>query len=541
MRGQYGSGFGYSKHFNQGNKQAVYGTGYSNQAAYQSPAPMQEEYFHTQQRQLENVPMIDAAYSGQPYGSPREDSQFALSPPVRAVDTAFPASFDDRAIPLHAREGQIAASAPKRFGFEPLSVPSATTSTITSNAFGNSSYLTAGNTQNPNRLSLLGSSPSAIEDAFPRRILHSDLRPQSGMYASSFQGPFLLAPSPPPEDSSDERSSEELTRVPGALDDLLTPREKVRRFSRPAADTDGGFRPRSLSGFGSPGANSPVGSPSNASPSSRYGALFARRQRGEDTSNELGTSASGASAFGHVGSPLRKSSLQADLLSTSNSKPSPIARTRSGNEQSLFAPSLSPITRPSGLGMLSQQLRASRLSSGLNASDDASNQDHLHPNAGGLPTLHGLGSQKLDRTISSSSMGRSVGDRIDEEEAGTDDGVFEMDDEGKEKDRKVKTSEQNSAQQPQGSGKQIDKERSAHSPQEITPNATGAGSQESQVNGSAPAKGPQPTQSRWTGGGAWNIVAAAGNKMGLTSSAKPAEAGTQGRPAGNASTGAKMK
>lgn len=461
MRGQYGGGFGYHKQYNHGNNQSIYGTGYSSQAAYPSPAPMQEEYLPIQSRQLEHLPTIEGPYPTQPFGSPREDSQFALSPPVRAVDTAFPASFDDRAMPLHARDGQIAASAPKRFGFEPLSVSSATTSTITSNAFGNLSYLTAGNKQNSNRLSLLGSSPSAIEDAFPRRILHSDLRPTAGMYASSFQGPFLLAPSPPPEDSSDERSSEELTRVPGALDDLLTPREKVRRFSRPAADSDGGLRPRSLSGFGSPSANSPVGSPSNASPSSRYGALFARRARGEDTNNELGTSAPGASVFGHVGSPLRKSSLQSDLLSTSNTRPSPIGRTRSSNEQPSFTPSLSPITRPSGLGMLSQQLRASRLSSGLNVSDNAADGEHLHPNAGAVPQLGVHGSQKLDRTISTSSMGRSAGDRIDEEEeAGTDDGLFEMEDEGRERDRKAKSI--------QASAKQPEKERSGRSSQEST-------------------------------------------------------------------------
>jgi len=190
--------------------------------------------------------------------------------------------------------------------------------------------------------------------------------------------------------------------------------------------------------------------------------------------------------------------------------------------------------------MLSQQLRASRLSSGLNVSDDAASVEHLHPNSGGLPTLSGLGSQKLDRTISTSSVGRSVGDRIEEEEeAGTDDGLFEMDDEGREKDRKVKSSTEAPVQQPQGVTKQDEKERSGRSSQEITPTATSAGQQEVKTTNTASTKGPQATQSRWTGGGAWNIVAAAGNKIGLTSSTKPAESSQSVRPPGSTTTKAK--
>jgi len=178
--------------------------------------------------------------------------------------------------------------------------------------------------------------------------------------------------------------------------------------------------------------------------------------------------------------------------------------------------------------MLSQQLRASRLSSGLNVSDHATDGEHLHPNAGGAPTH---GSQKLDRTISTSSMGRSAGDRIDEEEeTGTDDGLFEMEDEGRDRNRKVKNSVQVPPLESLGVTKQT--EISGHNSQEITPTATGAGVQEpTKTTTPASAKVPQPTQSRWVGGGAWNIVAAAGNKMGLTSPTKPAEAGQTGRPA----------
>lgn len=535
MRGPYGAGFGYHAPPNQyanAGPQAAYNTmqvNHPSQSAYQSPVPIQDEYFPQQsQRHFEGLPTMDSTYASQHYGSPPDEHNLALSPPARAIDTTLPASFDDRGMSMHTRDGPVAASAPKRFGFGPLTAPSPTTSMATSTAFGNLSYLASSNAQNNNRNSLLGSSPSAMEDAFPRKILHSDLRPAPSMYSSSFQGPFLVAPSPPPpEDSSDERSSEELTRLPGALDDLLTPNERRRRFSRPAEDSDGGLRPRSLSGFGSPSFNSPVGSPSNASSSSRYGALFTRRR--EETGNDLGSSAPGVSAFGHVGSPLRKTSLQSDLLSAPNPKPSSIARSRSGNESSLFTGSGSPSARPSGLGMLSQQLRASHLSNGLSASSKdadspASQPPNLRSSSGGLAVPSVLGSQRLDRTISTSSMGRSLGDRIEEEEPETDDEMFEM--EGDVSHKKGRKSDYD----------EHDKKELADTSEEITPTATGVGAQEnkldthvhsSQKQQSQPQS--QPQQSKWTGGGAWNVVAAAGSRIGLTSSPKPAAPPQQAR------------
>jgi hypothetical protein len=489
------------------------------QSTYSSPIPIQEEYFPQQQqmRAFEPLPTNEQVYSNQQYGSPPNDYSLAMSPPARALDTVLPASFDDRGMSMLTRDGPVAASAPKRFGFGPLSATSTTTSMAASNAFGNLSYLAGGNTPNGNRNSLLGSSPSAIEDAFPRKILHSDLRPAHPMYASSFQGPYLVTPSPPlPEDSSSERSSEELTRLPGALDDLLTPKERVRRFSRPAEDSDGGLRPRSLSGFGSPSPNSPVGSPSNGSPSSRYGALFARRQRVEDTGNELGSSAPGASVFGHVGSPLRQTSLQGNSTSASNFKPSSISRTRSGNDSSIFQSS-SPGSGSGGMGMLSQQFRASGLSNGLSASQDAA--DTRGSVSRGLSVPSALSSQRLDRTISTSSMGRGVEDQIKEEDMEDDDGMFEMD--GIEADRKAKAS---SAVR---NVDNVDKKELVDTSEELTPTTTGNGNHEMKTAtraGTQPKKSePQPPAQAWSGGSrAWNVVAAAGSRMGLMSSSKQA-------------------
>lgn len=504
MRGQYGYGYQPRGQYVNAGPQAAYNNMphmAAQQGVYPSPMQPQDDYFPGQQppRNHENSSNMESLYPSQAYGSSPHDPYLSLSPAARAMDATLPASFDDRAMPLLHHEGTIAASAPKRFGFNPLTANSPTTSTATSNAFGNLSYLASSNTRPSPRNSLLGTSPSAVDDAFPRRILHSDLRPPPSMYSSSFQGPFLVTTSPPPpEDSSDERSSEELTRVPGALDDLLTPKEKLRRFSRPAADAD---RPRSFSGLGSPVGSSPVGSPSNASPSSRYGALFARRPRVDESNNDLGTSAPGASAFGHVGSPLRKSSLQSDV-------PAQMSRSRSGNE-SMFAASSPPVSRPSGLGMLSQQLRASRLSNGQNAdeSEVGESASQLRP----IPVSGTTSSQRLDRTISTSSMGRSVGDRIDEEETETDDGMFEMDDEVRGGAHKKQVNHTPVADAEETEDKN-DRERTPTSIQNL-----GGPPEVSR----SPAQPIPPPTSRWGGQSAWNVVAR------LTSSQKPTSGSQQ--------------
>jgi hypothetical protein len=394
-----------------------------------------------------------------------------------------------------------------------------TTSMAPSNAFGNLSQMASSFAPSGNRNSLLGSSPSG-GDGFPRKILHSDHRPPMSMYSSSFQGPFLVAPSPPPEEDDFEgRSSDELDCLPGTLDDLLTPNERVRRFSRPAEDSGG--RPRSLSGFGSPSLHSPVGSPLGASPSSRYGPLFTKQRE----NNDLGTSLPKTSVFGHVGSPLRKTSFQADTAT----KPFGISRTRSGNETSMFT-SLSPVSRPSGLGMLSQQLRASTLGNGVGASQGYSGSPKQSPHLAdsSLAVPNGIASQRLDRTISTSSMGRSLGDRIDEEETETDDEMFRM-----EADDVKSTSrgETNSKPPIQTNGRKKSEDREIKdTTEELTPTATG----ETKASNPSPPR-ELPKVARWPGGTAWNVVAAAGSRIGLTSApAKPVAIPQEAKPAGKA-------
>lgn len=432
--------------------------------AYQS---LTEEDFYgaqTQSRQMDHFAGNSVGYSGmatQNYGSPPSDLRLGLSPPVRAMDATLPASFDSQGISHMARYGPAAASVPANIGLGHLVSTSPTMNSATMAAFGNLNHL-ATSTANGNARSyqLASSPPMAVDDIFPRKLLHSEIhsKPQMIM-SSSLPGPRPFMDDLQVYDS--DGSEEELFRVPGALsDDLLTPSEKMRRFSRPEEDNNGFATRQSLSGFGSP-SDSKVGSPSNASPSSRYGALFARRQR-EDNPNGEGLTPGSASVFGHVGSPLRKSSLQTDIISATAAPA--ISRSRSGDVSSLVMSSSPGSQRASagGLSMLSQQFRKIGLNSTSNSGSNTSSENlltgasnNLHSAAAGAPVGRGRPSSqssmasalgigmvgmppgvgRLDRTISGGSIGRGH-DRIDEE------CLFSMEeDEGirKEKEREKET------------------------------------------------------------------------------------------------------
>ena len=133
----------------------------------------------------------------------------------------------------------------------------------------------------------LGSSPPQAEEPFGgRRILHSEryARPRMPMSAS------LGARTPIGPDDWDENFAFEEDLVPNSLHELLTPQEKMRRFSR-AGDEDHSFNNHrhSLSGLGTPG-DSKIGSPLASSPS-RFGALFSRTHKpAEDVSSSPGAS-----------------------------------------------------------------------------------------------------------------------------------------------------------------------------------------------------------------------------------------------------------
>lgn len=429
------------------------------------------------------LPTIDTTYSSNPasvYGSPRDEEPnrfgLGLSPAAKGLsvlDAPLPASFDSNGISHAARYGPWPASVPSKFGLEspPHSLSAAkdgrtseTLKLLHTSAFGSSEHLgsqpgAGGN--DSNGFSSMGGSPpvgmagrvphatsggvgTPAEEYFGRRAMHSS----SLRYAK----PRLLSSSAPKFDQHEwepEFLFEE-DYVPGALaNEVLTPAEKARRGS--TTNTLRGLDDNGESGLGMSIGASPAagglsahkfGSPSAASPS-RWGPLFQRQKEEElsDLSNGSFAAAAGAStsrsmkhagsAFGHVGSPLRNSSLAramgAELMNnTNNSSGSSPGRPGSGSRSGSGA--------GESMSALTQQLRQTSLDGGGDA-----NSPRLHPSAAarngsiGGPGTSVIGRERerdraLERHVSSGSIGSSgrFTTPIDEEDAAF---VFSMEEE----------------------------------------------------------------------------------------------------------------
>lgn len=375
------------------------------------------------------MPTIDTSYlshSGSAYGSPREDDLqtrfgLGLSPVptngLSVLDVPLPASFDSNGVSYIARHGPIAASVPSKFGLEspPQSLGNAKDGR-TSEALKNL-YSSAFGEDTRERFNGIAASPPAplADEYFGKRVMHSQ----------RFAKPKIMSSSLPKAGLAFDKDWEadfpfEEDYLPDNLKELLTPQEKARRDSR-NADEEG--RPIH-SGNGTPADSSKFGSPLNSSPS-RWGPLFQRQQREEEEK------ASRTSAFGHVGSPLRKSSLNADSLPSQR----PIARAASGSGDGISFLASPP--RQSSMSIISQQLQRTRLSRAESAGSDTG----LHLNSSRL-TSNPIGSSRradLDRQISSSSLGTNrFTTPIDEEQA---EFVFSMEEEeDKEKEREKRNS-----------------------------------------------------------------------------------------------------
>ncbi|KAK3936327.1 zinc finger protein LEE1 [Diplogelasinospora grovesii] len=417
-----------------------------------------ERYGHQLGRQpsMDNgLPTIDTTtYTSNPtsaYGSPRDDetSRFGLGlSPVNAkgiavMDAPLPASFDSNGISHAARYGPWPSSVPSKFGLESPSPSlnaakdgrtSETLKLLHTSAFGSSELLSS-SALGASELNGFGSSPptgSAVqmsglagEEYFGKRTMHSSFR-----YAK----PRLLSSSAPKidRDWGPEFLFEE-DYVPGTLaNEVLTPAEKARRGSttNTVRAMDG------MDVFGDPAAASmpKYGSPVTAASPSRWGPYF-QRQKEEDSladTNPMSFTSGrsmkhAASAFGHVGSPLRNSSLASAITAelngnSANGRPGPGGRSGSGSES---------------LSALTQQIQRTRLT------DDGSSSPHLHPNVARNSGASGLGSigagiigkerdreRGLERHVSNGSIGSSVTGRfttpIDEEDASF---VFSMEEE----------------------------------------------------------------------------------------------------------------
>ena len=368
------------------------------------------------------VPTIDTSYASHPgsnYGSPRDEDLnrfgLGLSPVagkgLSVLDAPLPASFDSNGISWIARHGPIASSVPAKFGLEspPGSVGAAkdgrtseALKSLHSSAFGDDTR---------DRFNGIAASPPAppAEEYFGKRVMHSQRFAKSKVMSASL-------PKAVDQDWEAAFTFEE-DYLPETLKDLMTPQEKARRGSR-TADEEG--RPIH-SGTGTPNNDTPskFGSPSNASPS-RWGPLFQRHQQQKE--EEEKAAASRASAFGHVGSPLRNSSLHPGASPSSR----PIARPSNSGDSS---PYLASPPRQSSMSIISQQLQRTRLS----RAESSGSESGLHPVSAARVSSNPIGSGAAraglvgERQVSSSSIGNGGSGRfttpIDEEQG---DFVFSM-------------------------------------------------------------------------------------------------------------------
>ncbi|KAI9837847.1 MAG: hypothetical protein M1819_006781 [Sarea resinae] len=374
----------------------------------QYPYPVTDEFtpLQGQPNPKVDIPTIDtsftASHPASKYGSPRDDGRLPLSPVgkgLSALDAPLPASFDSQGISWMARHGPVAASVPSKFGLEspPSSLPNKSTipasdalRTLHDSAFGDDTR---------NRFNSIASSPPVGNDEyFNQRPMHSQRYTKPNMVSASL-------PRAAVNDDWDDNFAFEEDLVPNSLHELLTPQEKMRRFSRTEDDTFG--QRQSFSGIGTPGdSSSKVGSPTTSSPS-RFGPLFARQQKKEEEPTYP------VSGFGHVGSPLRNSSLHPGASPNLRA----VSRPTSGD----VSPYVSSPPRQSSMSMISQQLQRTRLS----RAESSEGVSTLHASPGPGSARHSSVNQtgRLDRAISSSSIGAS---RIDEEQG---DFVFSMEEE----------------------------------------------------------------------------------------------------------------
>ncbi len=347
--------------------------------------------------------LMETAFTGSgpqsKYGSPRDDIRLPMSPVghLSTLDVPLPASFDSQGISFYAKDAKknipLAASVPSKFGLEspPPSLPprglhpSIALRNLHDSAFG---------IDTRTKGSPMGSSPPAVIDDYTgQRMMHSQRVSKPKMISSS-------VPRPGASEDWDNNFNFEEDWLPGSLHDLLTPEEKARRLSRTEQDLIGTREP--LSGMATQGdSSSKFGSPLAASPS-RFGALFARQRQQEDSS------AFSTSAFSHVGSPLRNSSLHPGASPSLRA----VSRPTSGD----VSPFVSSPPRQSSMSGFSQQLQRMRIA----RVDSAENSPGLHP---GYARHASNSSTRLDRAVSTSSIGKG---RIDEEQG---DFVFSMEEE----------------------------------------------------------------------------------------------------------------
>lgn len=336
------------------------------------------------------------------------------------LDAPLPASFDSNgisnaAIAARFPGGAWPSSVPTQFGLDsPSPSLNAAKDSRTSealkllhhSAFGSNDHLSS---------AVTSSSPPTqpSDEYYGRRQMHS----------SRFARPKVLSSSAPrvisghiDRDWESEFPFLEEDYVPDNLKDLLTPAEKARRGSRAAEDETNNHRGNGsspiilgMSGTGTPNAESTskFGSPLASSPS-RWGSWFQRQQE-EQEAKKFAIGAS-AGAFGHIGSPLRQSSLSADVSR-------PRVASRSGS-----------------LEGLSDQLQRTRIDGNASGGESPLLHPHTH-----IPRPSGRNGERHVSSGSISSSARYT-TPIGEEEG---EFVFKMDEDG-ERDSTIRAKKRSS-------------------------------------------------------------------------------------------------
>lgn len=331
---------------------------------------------------------------------------------LSVMDVPLPASFDSNGVSWIARHGPVASSVPTKFGIDspPSSVgaakPSDALRNLHSSAFGDDTK---------DRFNGTASSPPS--EYYGKRTMHSHRMAK----------PKIMSASLPQEQDWSEAFTFEEDLLPESLNDLMTPAEKARRGSRAAYDESKptrGFYDEvrsTYSGAGTPINDTPTkfGSPSNASPS-RWGPYFQQKHKEEDEK------ISRASAFGHVGSPLRNSLLHEGASPSSRS----IARPNTSGDAS---PYLASPPRQTSMSIISQQLQRTRLARAESNGSEPSLLSSSAARTTTTPIGSGRSAFSADRQASSNSIGGSgrFTTPIDEEQG---DFVFNM--EGMDDDEK---------------------------------------------------------------------------------------------------------
>ncbi|TQV98384.1 hypothetical protein V2A60_007872 [Cordyceps javanica] len=367
----------------------------ADQSGFPSYLAESRQQLHDHHLTLDNGHSAESPFAfPESYGSPRDG--FAFSPAngkgLSILDAPMPASFDSNGISNAARfpAAPWPSSVPSKFGLDSPSASlsnakdsrtSDTLKLLHNSAFGSSDhFLTAGSPPSSN--------PFGSEEYFGKRAMHSSRYAKPKMLSSSvpktsvdhdWEAGFVFG---------DDGDNAPENYVPENLQDLLTPAEKARRGSM-RGENDVNIE--TLSKYGSPMASSP----------SRWGSLFQRQKEEEELSR---SARNAASPFGHVGSPLRNSTLAQNMGGEAfgTSAPGRPSSMRIGSDS---------------MSVLSQQFQRSRI-------DDAtttSSSPRLHPASARTGGSNPVGKDRaMERHVSTGSISSSVTGRfttpIDEED-----------------------------------------------------------------------------------------------------------------------------